>query len=164
MTCDHVRGELAAYLEGLLDPVEAETVAEHLSACPACFEETRRQKATWSLLGADEPLEAPADLARRVLEEVRREVPREPARVIPISRWRRWALPALAAAAVLVVALGSFLLRQPSSDRPLLSDITEEERQVVAHLDLLEDFELLNNLEMLENLEFLEHQEVVQNL
>lgn len=164
MSCEHVREELAAYLEGLLEPAEAEAVAEHLSACPACSEEARRQEAAWSLLRADEPLEAPADLARRVLDEVRREAPGEPARIIPISRWRRWALPALAAAAVLVVALGSLLLRQPSGDGPLLSNISEEERQVVAHLDLLEDFELLNNLEMLENLELLEHQEVVQNL
>lgn len=164
MSCDRVRDHLAAYLEGLLEPAEAEALAEHLSACTDCSEEARLHEAAWSLLGADEPVEAPADLARRVLEDVRREARGEPASVIPISRWRRWAFPALAAAAVMVVALGSLLLRQPSKEGPLLSDISEEERQVVAHLDLLEDLELLNNLEMLENLELLEHQEVVQNL
>lgn len=164
MTCDHVRGELPAYLEGLLEPAEAEAVSAHLAACPSCSEEARRQEAAWEMLGADEPLEAPPTLARRVLDDVRRETTGGPARVVPLARWRRWALPALAAAAVVIVALGSLLFRQPSGEGPLLSGISEEERQVVANLDLLEDFELLNNLDMLENIELLEHQEVVQNL
>lgn len=164
MTCDQILREIPDYLEGLLEAPEAARVAEHLSACPACRAEAERQEAVWEMLGADEPVEAPADLARRVLE---RAAPREgsgPAGILRFVPRRRWAVPALAAAAVLVLAVGALVLQRASKEAPPLAGLTEEERQVVAHLDLLEDYELLDNLDMVENLELLENQEVVQNL
>lgn len=164
MSCDKTKERLAAYLEGLLEPAEAEEVARHVSECAACRAEEARHRAVWELLAADEPVEAPSGLASKVLEQARgREAP-EGAEVVRLKSLRRWAAPALAAAAVVVVVLGAWLLQRGSGGEPSLARLSEEERQVVAHLDLLEEFDLLEHLEMMENLELIEHQEVVKNL
>lgn len=164
MSCDHILRELSAYLEGILEPSEAAGVAEHLSVCPLCSQEARRQEAVWELLGADEPVEVPTDMARRVLDQVRREERPETDQVVRLPTWRRWAAPALAAAAFVLVVFGAWYLQRSPQEGPLLAGISEEEQQVVAQLDFLEEYDLLSNLDMLENLELLEHQEVVQNL
>ncbi len=164
MSCDHILNELPAYLEGFLEPSKAVEVAEHLSACPSCRQEARRQEAVWELLDADGPVEAPADLARRVLEKERRDDSPEPTPVVSFPFWRRWVAPAFAAAAAVLIVLGTWYFQHSKQEEPLLAGISEEERQVVAHMDFLEEYDLLSNLDMLENLELLEHQEVVQNL
>lgn len=164
MRCDHILSELPAYLEGLLEPSEAAEVAEHLSACPSCMQEARSQEAVWELLGADEPVEVPADLARRVIDQGRPDDSPEPARVVRFPLWRRWAAPAFAAAAAVLIVIGAFYLQRASKEGPVQAGISEEEQQVLAHLDFLEEYDLLMNLDMLENLELLKHQEIVQNL
>ncbi len=163
MSCDPIRPMLAAYSEGLLKPDEASKVSEHLSACPACQAEADRHAEVWELLAADEPVEPPADLARRVLEKVRDEGRTGPGRVIRFPTWRRWAASAFAAAAVLLV-VGTLVLQRGSKEGPALAGLSEEERQVVANLELLEDYDLLENFDLVENMELLEHQEVVRNL
>ncbi len=70
----------------------------------------------------------------------------------------------MAAAASVLIVLGTWYFQHSRQEESLLAGISEEERQVVAHMDLLEQYDLLSNLDMLENLELLEHQEVVQNL
>ncbi len=164
MPCQGIVSKLLEYQEGLLEPKEAGAVERHLAACPACQAEAARHEATWELVGADPLVEAPPDLARRVLAEARRTAEAEPAEVIRPARWHRWLVPALAAAAVAAVVAGALLLQRPSKEGPLLAGLTEEEQQVVSNLELLEDYDLLKNLDLLENLELLEHQEAVQNL
>jgi hypothetical protein len=95
---------------------------------------------------------------------VREEEHPAPAKLLRLPVWRRWAAPALAVAAAVILLIGISVFQRASRQGPSLTSLSEEERQVVSHLDLLKDYDLLRNLDILDNLEISEHQEEVQNL
>lgn len=64
----------------------------------------------------------------------------------------------------MLLVVGTLVLQRGSKEGPALAGLSEEERQVVANLDLLEEYDLLENFDLVENMELLEHQEVVRNL
>ena len=53
---------LQAFLDGELEPVEAETVRRHLGSCPACRQELSRLRLLWLELEQDEEVEVPLEL------------------------------------------------------------------------------------------------------
>ncbi len=53
---------LQAFLDGELEPVEAEAVRRHLGSCPACRQELSRLRLLWLELEQDEETEVPAEL------------------------------------------------------------------------------------------------------
>ncbi len=128
-SCDEVRDLLALHVEGTLDPDEAESVARHLGSCAACRGEERRERAAWVALDAVPGAALPSGFAERVAEAARRS-----------SRLRR--LLPLAAAASIAIALlaGTLALR---GTRAVLSD-----EEVIAHLDLLENWDLVSDPEV----------------
>ncbi len=127
LSCDGVRDLLALHVEGALDPAEAESVARHLGSCAACRAEERLERATWRALDAVPGAAPPSAFAERVAEAARRS-----------SRWRR-ILP-LAAAASIALLAGALALR---GTRAVLSD-----EEVIAHLDLLENWDLVSDPEL----------------
>jgi anti-sigma-K factor RskA len=73
-------GDAAAYALGALDPAEAEAFRRHLQTCAACRDELAALgPLTGSLAIAAPQYPPPADLRRRVLEQVHAE-PRDPGR------------------------------------------------------------------------------------
>ena len=106
--CEHTHAELVAFLDDELSAETRRPVAEHLASCLVC----RREMEQLSTLNGwlhDLPLVAPgptfaADFARRLAAE---PTPLGPRRAGGRGGW--WALPALAAAAVLALALRSFV-------------------------------------------------------
>lgn len=164
MSCDDIILKLPDYLERHLGPAEAADVYQHLRSCQDCRAEADRQEAVWELLAVDEPAEAPAELARRVLARVRQEDRPEPAELLSFPPWRRWAALAFAAAAALLIVFGALLFQHAPRQGPSLASLSEEERQAVSHLELLEDYDILEHLDILEKLEISGNREEVQNL
>jgi anti-sigma-K factor RskA len=93
----------AGYALDALDPHEREEYERHLASCEACREELQGfWQVTGSLAHAAGGPAAPPSLRGRILEQARSER----SNVVPLRR--RWAVPALtaAAAAAAVLALG----------------------------------------------------------
>lgn len=162
MSCEQIRNELAAYSEGFLKPPEAAKVAQHLSICEACRAEADRLTGVWELLADDEPVEVPPDLARRTLERARDEGRSGLSRVPRFPTWYRWAALALASAAAVLIIFGDFDLHRTSREAPQLASLSDEERQVVANLDLLEEYDIIKYFDLLEKIDLSEHQDVVR--
>lgn len=113
----HLADELlSARLDGALEPAELEAFTAHLSGCADCGRRLELMRATTRAV-ADLPGEEPGVLDLSFLPAA----PVAPANLVtvPASRWRPppWAAPLLAAAAVLVVALGvgTVALRRPAA-------------------------------------------------
>ncbi len=65
MSCEEVREELVALLDGELDPTVAAAVGEHVASCAECADEQRALRATQTLvrgeLAREEPVESRFD-------------------------------------------------------------------------------------------------------
>lgn len=111
MTCDEALEMLSAWLDGEITPEEAAQLAAHLDECAECRAVEAQLQMT------DEELrmlweEPPAGLSEQIMQAVAREAAAKKHR-----RWSRWAMPAVAAALVLLVS-GTFFSRLafPSTD------------------------------------------------
>lgn len=147
----HPSAELTALLDGALTAAEAEAVRAHLAGCEICRAEAARLRSAATLLGAlpRPPAPSPAFEARL---EARLEAERERRRGILarlLGERRRLVLPAAAAAVAALVAVISV-----RSDRA-------RERDVAAHLDLLENYAVIASLG---DVETAEDAEVVAHL
>jgi anti-sigma factor RsiW len=104
MDCKDVRSELLDYQRGRLRPARHDMIRAHLSGCPSCANEDMGEHALTEVLEQRLPQHAaPLGLKRRLAASW----PAAPDRAVP-SRWRRWGrplAPALAVAAVLLIAV-----------------------------------------------------------
>ncbi len=96
-----------AYAIDALSEEEARQFDRHLEECPACREEVRELRAAAAKMGAAEALTPPPALKARVLAAAD-QLPQLPPRVTHLEavRKRRWSAKLVAAAAVVVLALG----------------------------------------------------------
>jgi hypothetical protein len=115
MTCDEVLNRLDDHVDGELDESASLGVEAHLSTCPTCREEERRQRA---LLDQSARLPREALPARDLWPGISRRLETRPSRLLPLGiSW----FPALAAA-TLLIALSSgvtaFLMRDSEIGGP----------------------------------------------
>ena len=96
-----------AYAIDALSEGEARQFDRHLEECPACREEVRELRAAAAKMGAAEAVTPPPALKARVLAAAD-QLPQLPPRVTRLEavRKRRWSAKLVAAAAVVVLALG----------------------------------------------------------
>jgi len=96
------------YAVDALDDLERARFEHHLAGCEACREEVATMREAAGLLGTTAAVPPPVALRDRVLAEIATVRPLPPPRSAtrPGVRRRRW-LPALAAAAAVVAALGA---------------------------------------------------------
>jgi len=133
MNCDDVRPELLHYQRGQLSTLHRNDIRGHLQACPACTQEVAADALLTETLERRLPQHAaPLGLKRRLAAQWLRPSPLQP------SWWARWRLsvvPALATAAVLLIAVPIYYgqIGRFQSDRPA-SMVTEA---VTDHLRLL---------------------------
>lgn len=104
-TCEQMSSELVAFLDEELGNDERRPVADHIATCLACQREVERLTTVQRWVGTLPPIAPSATFT----DDFWRRVAAEPT---PIASRRRrsplrWAVPALAAAAVLAVALRS---------------------------------------------------------
>lgn len=130
MNCAEVKDRLSAFHDAALSSEEAAQVADHLGACSDCA----RQRDGFESLSAgvrelDVPV-PPAEIWRQVAEQLDRP------EAEPVERARRnvstlspkysnygWLRPALAVAALVVVAIGSFTWFAPNNRDVLAADL-----------------------------------------
>ncbi len=119
MDCRTFRDRLTAYVDGELTDAEAREMDEHADACDGCGQEREAVRHETALLeDAYTHHEAPADLHLNVMRAIDAadELPvSTPER--PRSRWTA-AIPALAAAAVLVACIGAWVALGPKRAQP----------------------------------------------
>ncbi|MBI5379111.1 MAG: zf-HC2 domain-containing protein [Nitrospirae bacterium] len=103
MSCDEIREKLSLYLEEELPDTEREALDRHLAACAACAETLSLLREVSTGLRRMEEAEPPPRLARKIQEAIADNARRQRARP---AWWRSWA-PALAAAAVVLLTIGT---------------------------------------------------------
>lgn len=80
MSCAWTHARLSPWLEGDLDPGAQRTLASHLETCPGCRDELAALRAGVAQLHGLRALEAPPQLAQRVIASVREAGSEEPER------------------------------------------------------------------------------------
>jgi anti-sigma factor (TIGR02949 family) len=106
--CEEILPLLYPWLDEELGAERAALVAAHLEACPECGRRAAAERRFLERISEAGRETAPAGLRARVEEILAgRDVPRD--RVAPVAPvrppWRRWLVPAIAAAAVLLLVL-----------------------------------------------------------
>jgi anti-sigma factor RsiW len=143
MSCEEVRPELVAYLDGELEEELRARVEAHLEGCEACRAERDAYARTLQQVEQSPPPGISPEFRRSFME--RFDAEQKPGW---FAGWLRPAalLGAAAAAAVMVVVLWPGEETKPSPD----------EAVIASHLELFSDFEAIRNLDVLEDLEFIE--------
>jgi len=158
------RKNLTAYLDGELGGRAVEPLKAHLDDCPECRKVAAELKATSGILcGLNELEPSPgfdATFWARIKEEKIRKEAQETERE---ERRRAWlgildvpALrPALATAAVILVAVGLIYSRAGRDERSAQNGLEPsfQEIQMALEIDMLRDMEMLRNLDLLEDFE-----------
>jgi anti-sigma-K factor RskA len=114
------RDDIAAYLLGALEPGEAAELERHIAGCPECEQELRRLRPAVQVLPETvESVEAPAALRGRLMEQVRSEAAGSQAAPAahraPRRRFGLRPLAGLAAAALVVAAIGGYAISDSGS-------------------------------------------------
>jgi|SRR5581483_11107671 len=133
-TCDPVRAQFSAYLDGDVTGVAMRSIAGHLESCSACAEEFRLWRKTQQSLASLGPVRPPADLGLRIRVALSQEHARNTSNLLATwkVRWQNTIAPfliqasaGLASALVLLGTLaflvGAFAAPEPASarDEPL---------------------------------------------
>ncbi len=106
--CDAIRDDLPLLAQGVLEPVRAQQIEQHLQTCADC----RDEHALVALLRA--PLVAPAGLGERTL--------RATGSTSAPGNVRPWRTAVAAAVAVLAIGTGALLLTRSQDDYALLEN------------------------------------------
>jgi len=141
----HVVQDLTALLDGALSPERRAEVEAHLLACGGCRAERRRLEGALRMLSALPPAPEPTPgFGRRFWARLEAE-PRDQG-LLPLLGGRRWRwIAPLAGAAAMAAVLVVGGIRQRS-----------QQREMAAHLDLLEQYELAASLGTVESAEDVE--------
>jgi anti-sigma factor RsiW len=126
---------LMEWLDGRLDPEEAAEVEAWLERDPEAARLAAEHRAVWSALGAVDLAEN-ADDSDAFRERTVARARAAEQRVMP-----RLSRAAMLVAASLLVAVSLFVLMRPSS--PPWARLTDEEREIVQNLDLIEALDVL---------------------
>ncbi len=115
MTCESVTERLDDYVDGSLGEAEFQEIELHLHDCAACRREERELRGLLAAAAALPPELAPA---RDLWPEIAQRIG-APARVVPFRRrWPSAGPAALAAAAAVLLALGTLVLRRQPATQP----------------------------------------------
>ncbi len=134
MDCERTRSSLSEWVDGRVVGTTRTELKEHLRSCAACREEERILRGTWVLLGHYPSIEPSPGFLRKIRARLHRPL-----------LWKIVA-PLAAAAAALVISVVLFV----SPSRPVHEPpATDEERELVENLDLLENYEVVSALEMM---------------
>jgi anti-sigma factor RsiW len=154
MECREIQEMIGAYVDSEVRPEEARRVEEHLGECGECRAAVKRMRALDVAVARAE-----GDVPHGFREDLFARMEKEdllPKRRSIFFFSLRWSVVPLAAAAVLALYVLSFreAPRGPSIDavRPppvavVGEELSPEDREIVANLEVLEDFDLFNETE-----------------
>jgi anti-sigma factor RsiW len=150
--CKAFQDDFVAYLDGELAPEERATVSRHLAACPRCAAEIALFERTWSLLEHHQPIEPSSDFLHRLVTSfATSDAEPEAVRIAWLGVWLQ-RLAAAAAILVAFVAAQGLWRNLKAPDTPPQLVLSEEERAMIADLNVLadENFQLVRDLELVE--------------
>jgi anti-sigma factor RsiW len=155
MKCREIREIISAYVDGEAGPEDARLVEEHIGGCPQCRWAEKRMRELGMAVARTEG-SVPPDFREQVFARMEKE-DMLPKRRSIFAYSVRWAAVPLAAAA----ALAFFVLSSreaprdisPPAVRPshvagIEGDLSQEDRDIVAHLEVLEDPDLFDEMEI----------------
>ena len=155
MECRQIREIISAYVDGEALPEEARRVEEHLGECAGCREDEKRMRALGVAVARTEAA-VPPDFRENLFARLEKEdlLPKRRSIFVYSVRWA--AVPLAAAAALALFLLSS---REPVRDlsptalrAPRVSNTGEqlspEDREIVANLEILEDPDLFNETDI----------------
>jgi hypothetical protein len=125
VNCAVALEQLSGYLEGSLPSDEAQAVRRHLDTCAACASAATNVDAVVNALRAVTAEPLPAGFERAVRARLGREAP---------SPLRRFLIPALAGAALVLVSFGILHVTRPTARGPAFRWQTRQTGEAPAHL------------------------------
>lgn len=156
MNCSKIRKKLLDYQEGDLSPQEKNLVKRHLGDCQDCQKEYFLLKSSWNLMDEGEEPTPSKDFHQRLMARLAEtKTPSSGGHFF-------WYLLSVAASLLLLLGLWFFsgVARElpPSPKKMVKKNLlkglgisSQEEREIVQNLDLLESYPALQKRELLEN-------------
>lgn len=140
-SCEEVRQQIEAFLDGELPAAATTQIRSHLDSCPACAAQVHLANEVQNELHALPELDTPAPVLQQILDQTTRTRRQESSRISWLDLWPRPAWAALAAAG-LVLALGLGILTQRPADpvqpdQAAIAQATDEARYALARTGLL---------------------------
>ena len=154
MKCRDIREIISAYVDGEAGPEDARLVEEHIGGCPPCRMAERRMRELGMAVVRTEGSVSP-DFRENLFARMEKEdlLPKRRSIFAYSVRWA--AVPLAAAAALALFVLSSREAPRdisPPAVRPThvagIEDLSPEDREIVAHLEVLEDPDLFDGLEI----------------
>lgn len=155
MDCTEIREIISAYVDGEAGPEEVRRVEEHTGRCPECRAVEKRMRTLGMAVLKTEGA-VPHDFREKLFARMEKE-DLLPKRRSIFAFSLRWAAVPLAAAA----ALALYVLSSPDVPRDIsrtavsssgiagpAAELSPEDREIVAHLDILEDPDVFNETEI----------------
>ncbi len=132
MSCESIRQELSAMMDGEIGGVEKERVRLHLSSCGECCEYLEELKKTVANLKTVEDIEPPRWLKDKIMEQVKAEKVRPTSLFDRLFRPPSFKVPLEAAAALLVIVTAVFLYRGVINDKDVKAPSYQEGRKMAS--------------------------------
>lgn len=165
MKCQAIQKLLPLFLEGALERKEAESVNQHITACPACQKELHLYRQSWEMLKDLKDIEPSRDYMSRFWTRVSLETS-------PVERFMlglKTLIPARQVMAmgialsmiVMMFVVGGQHVLEIKRTNAALAKITPDEFELVADK---ENFELAKHFDVIEDIDFLKDLDVVENL
>ena len=153
MECREIREIISAYVDGEASPEEARRAEEHFGVCPECRAAEKRMRALGVAVARTEGA-VPSDFRENLFVRMEKEdlLPKRRSIFAFSLRWA--AVPLAAAAALALFVLSSpdvprdhspTAMRPPGVAGPA-GELSPEEREIVAYLDILEDPDMLDEI------------------
>ncbi len=158
MKCQDIKKLIPEYLEKDLQPKQNQMVAQHLMDCQVCQHELETVKKAWAVLTQLPSLEPSPNYISRFWTELSLRQQPWHEKVFEYLPQRRFA-PALATAC-LVVIMGLFAVKNYlyiSESEKALSDLSQDDLEMVEFVDLAENYDIIEEIEFLEDLEIIEN-------
>jgi len=155
MGCREIREIISAYVDGEARPEEARLVEDHLGKCPQCRQAEKRMRDLGMAVARTEGT-VPPDFREELFARMEKEdlLPKRRSIFAYSVRWA--AVPLAAAAAMALYVLSSLEVPRDHPSRAMRpptaavveGDLSPEDREIVAYLDVLEDPELFDETEI----------------
>ncbi len=155
MDCRDIREWISAYVDGEASGEEARRVEEHLGKCGTCRTTEKRMRALGAAAAQTEGT-VPADFRDTLFARMEREdlLPRRRSIFVFSVRWAAVPLAAAAALAFYVLSSrdvprgGTPTAVSPPKIAAVGEELTPEDREIVANLEILEDPDLFRETDV----------------
>jgi len=155
MECDAIRELLSPFIDGELSAEETAQVRKHTASCKDCRQHLEELKYGWSALGAMSVPLISADYNARFWKRLRPGTATGTGWGAASFGARVRRIAAYAAAAMVILVLGLFLVFRGSDDSSRNRLTLNETEEIVENLDILESLEIIEDLDVIENLDIL---------